>query len=66
MNVNSHKSLPCDFLLIHGSCVVNEAVLTGESVPQIKDSIEKLNKSDTIDLKVKNKNSVLFCGTDVM
>lgn len=37
INCDTHKNLPCDFVLLNGSCVANEAVLTGESIPQIKD-----------------------------
>lgn len=65
INVESHKNLPCDFILLNGSVVANEAVLTGESVPQIKDSIETAD-NEILDIKAINKNSVLYCGTEVI
>ena len=34
--------LPCDLILISGSCIVNESMLTGESVPVFKNSIPEI------------------------
>jgi len=63
----NHKVLPCDFIILSGSCVVNESILTGESIPQIKDSIKSVeNDEEILDIKNKHKNRVLFCGTEVI
>jgi cation-transporting ATPase 13A1 len=66
MNTDSFRCLPCDMLLLNGSVVVNEAMLTGESVPQVKDSIESIRHSELLDIKARHKSNVLFCGTEII
>ena len=58
----------CDMLLLSGNIIVNESMLTGESVPQIKDSITKMEhlQSILLDTKYKHKNSIIFAGTKVV
>jgi len=58
----------CDMLLLSGSVIVNESMLTGESVPQIKDSVTKMDylKDLILDTKLKHKNSIIFAGTKVV
>ena len=39
IEVPENMSLPCDLILLTGSVIVNEAMLTGESIPVIKSSL---------------------------
>jgi magnesium-transporting ATPase (P-type) len=52
-------------MLLSGTCVVNEAILTGEAIPQIKESIANsdLNKKFH---ESHYKGNMLFCGTEIL
>ncbi|KAI5940280.1 putative cation-transporting ATPase 13A4 [Manis javanica] len=60
--------MPCDAILIDGSCVVDEGMLTGESIPVTKTPLLKTDSS--VSWKTQSeadyKRHVLFCGTEVV
>lgn len=60
------SGLPCDMILLQGTVIVNEAMLSGESTPLLKESIELRPASATLDLDGDDKNSVLHGGTKVL
>ncbi|GAA5937029.1 ion-transporting P-type ATPase SPF1 [Sporobolomyces koalae] len=60
------SGIPCDLLLLRGSCIVNEAMLSGESTPLLKESIELRQPNETLDIEGVDRNSVLFGGTKVL
>ncbi|KAG9493960.1 hypothetical protein GDO78_001695 [Eleutherodactylus coqui] len=66
--VERNSLLPCDALLISGACIVNESMLTGESIPVTKTSLP--NVDNTEPWKVHSvddyKRHILFCGTQVI
>ncbi len=72
---------PCDCLLLGGSVVVNEAMLTGESVPQIKEAVHEsiqdllstsnsgvaaADGEDRLNVSKSHKRHVVFGGTKVL
>ena len=58
-------ALPCDTVLIGGSVIVNEAMLTGESTPVIK--VRMPNTNDIYDTKKPESDKyLLFNGTKII
>ena len=60
------KVIPCDMLVIHGNGIVDESILTGESVPQVKESIQSWEDNEILDAKNKHKSHYLNGGTELV
>jgi len=59
IEVPEGENMPCDAILLNGTCIMNEAMLTGESIPVTKNALpynETLYSAD-------DKNYTLFAGT---
>ncbi|KAM4771313.1 putative cation-transporting ATPase 13A4 [Rhinophrynus dorsalis] len=66
--IKRNTILPCDALLISGGCIVNESMLTGESIPVTKTPLPKTDNTEPWKVHSVHdyKRHVLFCGTEVI
>ena len=67
----SNEIVPCDCIVLRGSAVVNEATLTGESVPQMKDALACVARDTPegnvpFDLEGQHRVHALFSGTSMI
>ncbi|KAK4112772.1 hypothetical protein N656DRAFT_708957 [Canariomyces notabilis] len=60
------SGVACDMLLVEGTAIVNEAMLSGESTPLLKDSIQLRPGDAVIEPDGLDKNSFLWGGTKVL
>ncbi|XP_051930441.1 polyamine-transporting ATPase 13A3 isoform X1 [Hippocampus zosterae] len=64
--------MPCDAVLVSGTCIVNESMLTGESVPVTKTNLPNQLPGESGDESMSaysiedHKRHTLFCGTNVI
>eukprot|EP00049_Salpingoeca_infusionum_P025583 m.20377 g.20377 ORF g.20377 m.20377 type:complete len:1339 (+) comp8156_c0_seq2:3-4019(+) len=60
--------VPCDCLIVKGTAVVNEAPLTGESVPQMKEAVvvDDDTSNHNLDVNLTHKVHILWGGTTIL
>ena len=56
--LQEHNVIPCDMVVVHGNAIVNESILTGESVPQVKENVQQREGTEELDSR-----SMVFGGT---
>eukprot|EP00894_Picocystis_sp_ML_P000639 jgi/Pico_ML_1/51156/g2238.t1 len=59
------KTIGCDLLLLAGTCITNEAMLTGESTPQRKMPVSQRKPEEKLQMK-QDKHHIIFGGTKIL
>jgi len=61
------QNVPCDMIILSGSAVVNEAILTGESQPLVKESIAQRDEcEECLNMDGPHKVHLLHSGTEIL
>ena len=60
------SAVACDMVLVEGTAIVNEAMLSGESTPVLKDSIQLRPGDARVDPDGLDKNAFLHGGTKIL
>eukprot|EP00455_Lapot_gusevi_P027394 TRINITY_DN289_c0_g1_i1.p1 TRINITY_DN289_c0_g1~~TRINITY_DN289_c0_g1_i1.p1 ORF type:complete len:1136 (+),score=444.09 TRINITY_DN289_c0_g1_i1:64-3471(+) len=67
IQVSSGMILPCDLTLLQGGAVVNEAMLTGESVPVVKSALDWEDRdAEQLFTLGSDQRQTLFASTSVL
>ena len=64
-NKKNKQSLACDLLILRGTAVVDESILTGENIPQIKSGVNHEGGQPIFDKK-SFKGNILFAGCETL
>jgi len=66
-NTVTELTVPADLIIIDGKAIVDESLLTGESIPISKENIRSIDNNVVIDPELNRiRNVVLFSGTKLI
>ncbi|KAF9585540.1 hypothetical protein BGW38_001911 [Lunasporangiospora selenospora] len=66
VRTKEESGVPCDLVIVDGSCIVNEAMLSGESTPLLKEGVMLRDAEDVLELNGADKLNSLYGGTKVL